>query len=244
MALLPCGTALASSFDPESVEKLYALVAQEMDHYNTHMLLGPGMNIHRNPLCGRNFEYFSEDPFLTGKMGAAAVRGVPALGRRACPQHYACNHQESNRNYNDSRVSERALREIYLRGFEMAVREGKPLSIMTSYNKINGVWGHYHYPLVTQVLRQEWDYNGVVITDWWMRQSPSPEFPNIRDDAYRVRAQVDVLMPGEIGDPNDPEARAIPISLRDPDGLTLAEAQRSALNVVNFAVKLRKNGKL
>ena len=244
VALLPCGTALASSFDPESVEKLYALVAQEMDHYNTHMLLGPGMNIHRNPLCGRNFEYFSEDPFLTGKMGAAAVRGVQALGRSACPKHYACNNQESNRNYNDSRVSERALREIYLRGFEMAVREGKPLSIMTSYNKINGVWGHYHYPLVTQVLRQEWGYNGVVITDWWMRQSASPEFPNIRDDAYRVRAQVDVLMPGEIGDPNDPEARAIPISLRDPDGLTLAEAQRSALNVVNFAVKLRKNGKL
>ena len=110
----------------------------------------------------------------------------------------ACNNQEYNRNHNDSRVSKQALREIYLKNFEYCVKLGKPGNIMTSYNKVNGVWSHYNYDLVTTVLRDEWGYEGNVITDWWMRKSASPEFPNVKDNAYRVRAQVDVLMPGNM----------------------------------------------
>ena len=234
VALLPCGTALASTFDTEGVEQLYSLVAKEMEHFDTHMLLGPGMNIHRNPLCGRNFEYFSEDPYLTGKMAAAMVRGVQSTGRSACVKHFACNNQERFRNRNDSQVSERALREIYLKGFEIAIKEAKPLAVMTSYNKVNGVWSHYHYELATEILRNEWGYDGLVITDWWMQEGESREFPNLRNDAVRVRAQVDVLMPGVIGEEGDLSARTLVPSLRDPDGVTRGEAQRCALNVIRF----------
>lgn len=234
VALLPCGTALASTFDPKGVEALYAMVAREMAHFDTHMLLGPGMNIHRNPLCGRNFEYFSEDPILTGKIAAAAVRGTQSNGRSACIKHFACNNQERFRNRNDSQVSERALREIYLRGFEIAVKEAHPLAIMTSYNKINGVWSHYHYELATEILRKEWGYDGLVITDWWMQEGESREFPNLRNDAVRVRAQVDVLMPGVIGEEGDDSARTLVPSLHSPDGVTRGEAQRCALNVIHF----------
>jgi len=240
VCLLPCGTALASSFNQEGVERLYALVSREMEHHGSDMLLAPGMNIHRNPLCGRNFEYFSEDPLLTGKMAAAVVRGIQSTGRSACPKHFACNNQERNRNYNDSRVSQRALREIYLKGFEIAVREAHPYSIMTSYNKINGVWSYYNYELATQILRQEWGYDGLVITDWWMREGASREFPEVTNDACRIRAQVDVLMPGEFGKDNAPEAHTLVPSLRDPKGVTLGEAQRCALNVVNFLVRIKK----
>lgn len=234
VALLPCGTALASTFDAAGVEALYALVAQEMAIFDTHMLLGPGMNIHRNPLCGRNFEYFSEDPYLTGKIAAAAVRGTQSTGRSACIKHFACNNQERFRNRNDSQVSERALREIYLRGYEIAVKESDPLAVMTSYNKVNGVWSHYHYELATEILRKEWGYDGLVITDWWMQEGASLEFPNLRNDAVRVRAQVDVLMPGVIGEEGDDSARTLVPSLRDPDGVTRAEAQRCAMNVIRF----------
>lgn len=241
VSLLPCGTALASSFNTKGVELLYSLVSKEMDYFDVHMLLGPGMNIHRNPLCGRNFEYFSEDPFLSGKIAAAAIRGIQSTGRSACPKHFACNNQETNRNRNDSRLSERALREIYLKGFEIAVKEATPYSIMTSYNKINGVWSHYNYELVTQILRQEWGYNGLVITDWWMQQGASREFPNIKNDAYRVRAQVDVLMPGEFGRKGDPDSRSLIPLIKSPDGVTLAEAQRSALNVIKFILRIRNS---
>ena len=232
-ALLPCGTALASTFDPAAVERLYQLVGRELRALGADLLLAPGMNLHRDPLCGRNFEYFSEDPLLTGKMGAAVVRGVQSAGKGACPKHFACNNQETNRCYNDSRLSERALRELYLKGFEIAVREGKPWAMMTSYNKVNGIWSHYHYPLATEILREEWGYDGLVITDWWMRRAVSPEFPHLRDDAYRIRAQVDVLMPG------DHPTRTLPAALRHPHGLTLGEAQRSAAHVVRFLLRLQ-----
>ena len=233
-SLLPCGTALASTFDPEAVEELYGLLGKEMVIQGTDMLLGPGMNIHRDPLCGRNFEYYSEDPLVTGKIAAAMIRGIQSQGVSACPKHFACNNQELNRNECDSRVSQRAQREIYLKGFEIAVKESDPWCLMTSYNLVNGVWSHYHYELVTEILREEWGFNGVVITDWWMHEGACPEFPNIRDDAYRIRAQVDVLMPGEI------KHRTLVDSLHDPDGVTRAEAQRCALNVIKFILKLKK----
>ena len=195
-SLLPIGTLLACTFDRALLEELFCQVGREMKTKGSDVLLAPGMNIHRNPLCGRNFEYFSEDPLVSGKIAAAIVRGIQSTGLSACPKHFACNNQEYNRWHNDSVVSQRALREIYLKGFEICVKEAAPKNIMTSYNKINGVWGHYHYDLVATILRGEWGYQGNVITDWWMRPSRSPEFPAMRDNGYRVRSQVDVLMPG------------------------------------------------
>lgn len=235
-SLIPIGTLLACTFDPELVESLYEAVGNEMLDKGSHVLLAPGMNIHRSPLCGRNFEYYSEDPFLTGIIASGAVNGLQKTGVSACPKHFACNNQEYNRNYNDSRVTERALREIYLKGFEICVKTAKPQNIMTSYNKINGVWSHYNYEICTQVLRDEWGYEGNVMTDWWMRSSHSPEFPKLRDNAYRVRSQVDVLMPGgkRVGlrRPN----RTLLETLGKKDGITLGELQRTAMNVLRFAM--------
>lgn len=243
-ALLPCGTALACTWNTALVKDLYAAVGNEMVHYGADVLLGPGMNIHRNPLCGRNFEYFSEDPLLSGKMACAFTEGIALSGKSACPKHFACNNQEVRRNRNDSRVSERALREIYLKGFEICVKESRPLNIMTSYNKINGVWSHYNYDLATVVLREEWGYDGVVITDWWMRSSRSPEFPSVRDNAYRVRAQVDVFMPGNKsrtakGYKSDGSLLS---TLGEKDGITRGELLRSAENTLR-AVAAIKFGK-
>jgi len=240
-ALLPCGTALASTWDTELMEKLYECVGREMQHYGVDVLLGAGMNIHRSPLCGRNFEYFSEDPLLSGKMAAAFTRVVQSNVKIACPKHFACNNQETNRNYNDSIVSERALREIYLKGFEICVKESSPCNIMTSYNKINGVWSHYNYDLATSVLRDEWGYNGLVITDWWMRKSNSEEFPNIRDNAYRVRAQVDVFMPGNFkyGVKKYKPDKSLLETLGKQGGITRGELQRTALNTLAIALRVK-----
>lgn len=237
--LLPCGTAIACTWNQELVEEVFVKMGEEGTYFGVDVILSPGMNIHRNPLCGRNFEYYSEDPILSGKIAAAAVRGIQKGGISACPKHFACNNQEVNRNKNDSRLTQRALREIYLKNFEICVKEGKPQNIMTSYNKINGVWAHYNYDLVTTVLRKEWGYEGNVMTDWWMRKSASPEFPKIRDNAYRVRAQVDVLMPGsnsyaEQGYKFDKSQIE---TLGKPDGITRAELQRSAMNVLRFALQ-------
>lgn len=240
-ALLPCGTALASSWNPVLVTQLYACVGEEMKAQGTQVLLAPGMNIQRDPLCGRNFEYFSEDPLLSGKIAAAMVNGVQSKGVSACPKHFACNNQEVNRNYNDSRVSERALREIYLKGFEICIKESAPHCIMTSYNKINGVWSHYNYDLATTVLRGEWKYKGLVITDWWMRKSASPEFPAICDNAYRVRAQVDVFMPGNMtfAAKKYTSDGTLLKTLGEEGGITLGEIQRTAANTLKNVLILK-----
>lgn len=245
-SLIPCGTALASTWNTELVFELTKEMGRELKERKSDVLLAPGMNIHRNVLCGRNFEYFSEDPILTGKMASAFVKGIQTYGGSACPKHFACNNQEVNRTKNDSRVSQRALREIYLKGFEICVKESKPLNIMTSYNKINGVWSHYNYDLVTTVLRKEWGFTGCVMTDWWMRKSKSPEFPNLRDNAYRVRSQVDVLMPGGIKR-TDTKYKVDPSLLETVgtrNGLTVAELQRTAKNVLNMIVNLKTKQEL
>lgn len=241
-SLLPSGTALASTWNVPLIEELAALHSQEMLRKGSDVLLSPGMNIHRDPLCGRNFEYFSEDPVVTGRIAAAVVRGVQSTGLSACPKHFAANNQETNRTRNDSRVSERALREIYLRGFEICVREAAPRTIMTSYNQINGVWSHYHHDLATVILREEWGYEGVVITDWWIEDAVDPDFPALEDNAYRVRAQVDVLMPGGVKTDAAPQAYAdttILDSLARQDGLTRGELQRTARNVLGLAIALK-----
>ena len=225
-SLLPCATALACTWDQDLVRRLYGSVAKELRASNVDVLLAPGMNIQRNPRCGRNFEYFSEDPLVSGKMAAAVVRGLQDGGVSSCPKHFACNNQEMRRNTSDSRVSERALREVYLRGFEICVREASPDLIMTSYNKVNGVWAHYHYDLATTVLRNEWGFEGVVITDWWMRPARSPEFSKLHDNGYRLRAGVDVLMPGSM-------SHVLQVRSK-PDGITHAELQRTARRVLTF----------
>ena len=237
-SLLPTGACMAASWNSELIEKVYSFVAEEMKECGSDILLAPGMNIHRNPLCGRNFEYFSEDPIVSGKCAAAVVRGVQSMGASACPKHFACNNQEVNRNKNDSRVSEKALREIYLKPFEIVVKEASPKNIMTSYNKVNSVYSYNNYDMVTTVLRGEWGYTGNVMTDWWTKHVKSPEFRGLRDNAYRVRAQVDVLMPGvndRFGSTKHPD-RTLFEKLDKPDGITLGEVQRSAKNVLNLCL--------
>lgn len=238
-SLLPSGTSLASMWNTELAYQVYKKVGSEMNVKGSDILLAPGMNIHRSPLCGRNFEYYSEDPLLTGKTAAAVVSGLQSNGVAACPKHFACNNQETNRNKNDSRLSERALREIYLKGFEICVKEAKPLTIMTSYNKINGVWAHYHYDLCTRILRQEWGYDGLVMTDWWMQSSPSHEFPQLKDNAYRVRAGVDVLMPGGKRSGKKKPDGTLLKTYQKKDGITLGEMQRTAKTVLQLVMKLK-----
>jgi len=241
-SLLPIGTLLSCSFDTEMVEDLYTHVAHEMIARGSDVLLAPGMNIHRNPLCGRNFEYYSEDPYVSGKLAAAVVKGVQSTGRAACPKHFACNNQEFNRYKNDSILSERALREIYLKGFEICVKEASPKVLMTSYNKINGIWGHYHYDLVQTILRNEWGYKGLVITDWWMQYAPSPEFPKLSGNGYRIRSRVDVLMPGArafVDKRRKPDGTLL-ATYRKKEGITLGEMQLAAMNVLRCAMDLKE----
>ncbi len=238
-SLLPIGVSLACTWNPDLIEALYEEVGKEMKERGSDVLLAPGMNIHRNPLCGRNFEYFSEDPVVTGLCGAAVVKGVQKYGFSACPKHFACNSQETNRTYADSVLSERALREIYLLGFEICVKSAKPRNLMTSYNRINGVWGHYNYELVTAILRNEWGYDGSVMTDWWMRRAVSPEFPGVRDQAYRVRAGVNVLMPGgrRAGYYRKHPDGTLFENAGKKDGITLAEIRRNAKFVLSTALE-------
>lgn len=162
----PTASCLANSWDETLMEKVGQALGQEAVNQEVDVLLGPGLNIKRSPLCGRNFEYFSEDPYLAGKLAAGYIRGVESTGTAACPKHFAANSQELNRMYYDSVADERTLRELYLTAFEMAVKEGKPGAIMSSYNKINGTYANENPWLLKKVLRQEWGFDGMVVTDW------------------------------------------------------------------------------
>lgn len=187
----PVATAIAQSWNTPMAEEIGRGIYEEMKEYGCTYWLAPAMNIHRNPLCGRNFEYFSEDPFLTGAMAAAITRGVQQEpGFYVTVKHFACNNQEDHRNTVSSNISERALREIYLRGFEMAVKEGGAKSVMTSYNKVNGVYTPNSYDLCTDVLRNEWGFDGVVMTDWFSTN------PGLGKNDLCIKAGNDLIMPG------------------------------------------------
>lgn len=192
---LPAGASLASSFNIPLIEELYEWEGMELLFNQIDTLLGPGMNIHRNPLNGRNFEYYSEDPYVTGKMAAAMLRGMHKYGVTGTAKHFAGNNQEFKRQVVDSVVSVRALREIYLKGFEIAVKEGGAYSIMTTYAPVNAIWTAGNYDLCTTILRKEWGFDGIVMTDWWARMNDDKgDDPTIKKTGYMVRAQNDLYM--------------------------------------------------
>lgn len=223
----PTGTLLASSWDVENVFNVTAAMADEVKEYGCDVLLAPGMNIQRNPLCGRNYEYFSEDPVLSGEMAAAYVGGLQSQGVGACIKHFIANNQETNRENANAIISERALREIYLKSFEIAIKKSKPWSLMTSYNKVNGTYCCEDTALVECILRGEWGYNGVVMTDWI----------GTRNTVAQVHAGNDLLMPG-----NEEQIRAI------IDGVKSGKISENVVNrnvarVLRYVVKtLRYNG--
>lgn len=233
---LPIGTLLASSWNPDMVEELYVMEGRELVQNEIDTLLGPGINIHRNPLNGRNFEYFSEDPYITGIFAAANTRGLKKGGACGTVKHFAANNQEKERFMADAVVSERALREIYLKGFEMAVKDGEACSIMTSYNPVNGHWSASNYDLNTTILRGEWGYTGIVMTDWWAKMNDNVNGgpADMANTSFMVRAQNDLYMVinnngAEVNSGNDNTLEAL-----EKGSLSIGELQRCAMNICRF----------
>nr|MCR5003812.1 glycoside hydrolase family 3 C-terminal domain-containing protein [Bacteroidales bacterium] len=217
----PVGTAIASSWDVALVEHMTKAMGNEVLEYGADVLLAPGMNIHRNPLCGRNFEYFSEDPLLSGKIAAAYVRGIQSNGVGTSIKHFAANNQETNRSDNDAVISTRALREIYLKNFEIAVRESSPWTVMSSYNKINGAFAQQSEDLLTKVLRDDWGYKGIVMTDWG----------NKAGTLAAVHAGNDLMEPG-----SDEEIARIVKGVQDGK-LSEADLDRNVRNMLEYIVR-------
>lgn len=227
---LPNGTMIASSFNKELTSELFAFMGLEMAANKVDCLLGPGMNIHRHPLNGRNFEYFSEDPFLTGKMASAELKGMAGAGVTGTIKHFCANNRETNRHFIDSVVSERALREIYLKGFEIAVKEGGASSVMTTYGRVNGLWTAGNFDLNTVILREEWGFKGFTMTDWWANINVRGKEPDKTDLAAMARAQNDVYMVCPDGEKNDDNT----LATLENGGIERCELQRNAANICGF----------
>lgn len=238
--MIPVATALASSWNLDIVRTLGRLVGEEMEEFGVHLWLAPGMNIHRNPLCGRNFEYYSEDPLVTGLCAAYCTAGVQSVdGKGVTIKHFACNNQEDNRMFSNSHVSVRALRDMYLRGFEIAVRLAQPFCVMTSYNLLNGIHTANSYDLIQSVLRDEWDFEGAVMTDWFSSYE-DVEFLGYDESKLKyppafsrlcVYAGCDMQMPGCKKNAQDI------VTAVNNGRLTLADVQQAAINVVRLIIK-------
>ena len=233
---IPIGTALAQSWNETLVFDIGVLVGHEMERFGVQIWLAPALNIHRSPLCGRNFEYYSEDPLLSGRMGAALVRGVQSHPNCAAAiKHFACNNQETNRYTSNSVLRQRALREIYLKPFEICVREARPRTVMTAYNLVNGEHASSSVELLTYVLRDEWGFDGFVMSDWFVTGiGTAPDEPaqsaRYASAAGHVRAGNDVTMPGSVQD-----LREILAAVDNPTHaypLTRADLQRSAMHLL------------
>ena len=220
----PIGTCLASTWNTELVGKVGEAIGNETKEYRCDVILGPGMNLHRNPLCGRNFEYYSEDPFVTGKIAAAYINGVQSQGAGVSAKHFAVNSQETDRTSVDERVSQRALRELYLRGFEIAVRESQPWTIMSSYNKINGQFSMGNRDLLTSILRDDWGYKGIVMTDWiGIRQG--------LETITEVQAGNDLMEPGQPA-----QVKEIVEGVKSGK-LSMADVDRNVRRMLEYIVK-------
>ncbi len=228
---MPQAALQAATFNKELVEKLYSFTGLELAANKVESLLGPGMNIHRHPLCGRNFEYFSEDPVLTGEMAAAQLKGLHRWGVTGTIKHFCANNQEHHRHTLDSIVSKRALREIYLKGFEYAVKKGGAKSVMTTYGRVNGLYTAGNYDLISTILRREWGFEGIVMTDWWADINRRGQDSHGTDDlAAMVRAGGDVYMvTGNAATNRDTLADSLASGY-----LTLGELQQSAKRLLSF----------
>ncbi|WP_017691200.1 glycoside hydrolase family 3 C-terminal domain-containing protein [Paenibacillus sp. PAMC 26794] len=239
------GTLLAATWNKDLVEELYVMEGQELLRNQVDTLLGPGLNIRRSPLNGRNFEYFSEDPLISGVFAAACTKGIMKGGSNATLKHFACNNQEKHRSKVDAVVSERALREIYLKGFEIAVKEGGANSIMTSYNPVNGHWAASNYDLNTTILRGEWNFEGIVMTDWWAIMNDVTEGGEAdrKYTNWMIRAQNDLYMVvpnygAEINGWDDNTIESL-----ENGTLTRGELQRSAINICKFIMNAPVSGR-
>ena len=227
---LPNGTLLASTFDRPLMTELFTFMGLEMHTNQVDCLLGPGLNIQRSPLCGRDFEYFSEDPYLTGEMASAELAGLHSTGAEGTIKHFCGNNRETRRHFLDSVISERALREIYLRGFEKAVKKGGAKSVMTTYGQVNGVWTAGNYGLVTGILRDDWGFDGFTMTDWWANINRRGKAPDKSDFAAMAMAQNDVYMVTADGAACNDNTLD---SLKSGE-LTRGELQRNAMNILRF----------
>lgn len=237
---LPNGTMMACTFNRTLLTELFALTGLEMIANKVDCLLGPGMNIHRHPLNGRNFEYFSEDPYLTGTIASAQLHGLHQSGVTGTIKHFCGNNQETNRHDTNGVISERALREIYLKGFEIAVKEGQADSVMTTYGPINGVWTAGSFDLTTQILRNDWGFTGFTMTDWWANINRRGQAVDKSDFAAMAIAQNDVYMVCAIGAENDDNILA---SLENGT-LQRSELQRNAANICRFLMKTQAMARL
>jgi beta-glucosidase len=240
---IPIATMLAQSWDFDLIKKAGSIVGKEMEEFGVTLWLAPGMNIHRNPLCGRNFEYYSEDPLISGMCAAADTEGVqshPGVGTTI--KHFAVNNQEDNRNFVNSHVSERALREIYLKGFEIVVKKAQPMSIMSSYNLLNGTHTANSYDLLTLAARDEWDFEGIVMTDWGTTvhlgfpDQNAHKYP-VSSSSLCIKAGNDLIMPGSIADFDDIVAAVDSPAGTKPEPITFGDLQYCTKNILKLILQ-------